>query len=209
MQAHAPSNPSKDRNMNILHIDSSITGEASVSRKLTADIVAKLTDAHPDASVTYRDLNGGVPAIDTEWFKAVRLAPQSPTPQQQALIQVSDDYLAEVQAADVLVIGLPIYNFTLTAQLKNWLDQIARAGVSFRYTAEGPEGLLKGKRAIIAYSAAGTPIGSEVDHASAYLRHMLGFLGITDVDFVAADRLAMDREAGLARAQEALDALAA
>ncbi|MTE00866.1 FMN-dependent NADH-azoreductase [Paracoccus sp. YIM 132242] len=195
--------------MNILHIDSAITGDASVSRKLTADIVAKLTAANPEASVTYRDLNEGVPAIDTDWFAAVRMAPENPTPEQQRLIDISDAYLAEVQAADVLVIGLPVYNFTLPAQVKNWLDQIARAGKSFRYTAEGPEGLLKGNRAIIAYSAAGTPMGSEFDHASGYLRFMLGFLGITDVDFVAADRLAMDREAGLARAQEALENLAA
>lgn len=195
--------------MNILHIDSAITGEASVSRKLTADIVAKLKTANPEATVTYRDLNEGVPAIDTDWFAAVRLAPQNPTPEQQAIVATSDAYLAEVQAADVLVIGLPIYNFTLTAQLKNWLDQIARAGKSFRYTAEGPEGLLKGKRAIIGYAAAGTPFGSEIDFASNYLRHMLGFIGITDVEFVAADRLAMDREAGLARAQEALEKLAA
>lgn len=195
--------------MNILHIDSAITGEASVSRSLTADIVAKLKAANPDASVTYRDLNAGVPAIDTDWFQAVRMTPENPTPEQQKLLAVSDAYLAEVEAADVVVIGLPIYNFTLSAQLKNWLDQIARAGRSFRYTAEGPEGLLKGKRAIVAYSAAGTPIGSDYDHASGYLRFMLGFLGITDVDFVAADRLAMDREAGLARAQEALDQLAA
>ena len=195
--------------MNILHIDSAITGDASVSRKLTADIVAKLTASNPDATVTHRDLNDGVPAIDSAWFEAVRMAPESPTPEQQRLIAISDAYLAEVQAADVLVIGLPVYNFNLPAQLKNWLDQIARAGKSFRYTAEGPEGLLKGKRAIIAYSAAGTPMGSDLDHASGYIRFMLGFLGITDVDFVAADRLAMDREAGLARAQDALEKLAA
>ena len=195
--------------MNILHLDSAITGEASVSRKLTADIVAKLTAANPQAAVTYRDLNTGVPAIDSDWFAAVRLAPENPTPDQQRLIDISDAYLAEVQAADVVVVGLPIYNFNLPAQLKNWLDQIARAGKSFRYTAEGPEGLLTGKRAIIAYSAAGTPMGSEMDHASGYVRFMLGFLGITDVAFVAADRLAMDREAGLARAQDALEKLAA
>ena len=109
----------------------------------------------------------------------------------------------------MLVIGLPIYNFTLTAQLKNWLDQIARAGLSFRYTETGPEGLLKGKRAIIAYTAAGTPMGSDLDFASGYLRHMLGFLGISDVEFVAADGLAFDREAGLARARDALEKLAA
>lgn len=195
--------------MNILHIDSAITGEASVSRNLTARIVDKLSAANPGAKITYRDLNTGVPAIDTDWFQAVRLAPENPSEDQQKLINVSDSFVREVQDADVLVIGSPVYNFTITAQLKNWLDQIARAGVTFRYTAEGPEGLLKGKRAIIAYSAAGTPLGSDMDFASGYIRFMLGFLGITDVEFVAADRLAMDREAGLARADQALEQLAA
>ncbi|MBD9526922.1 MULTISPECIES: FMN-dependent NADH-azoreductase [Paracoccus] len=195
--------------MNILHIDSAITGDASVSRQLTATITAKLQADNPDATVTYRDLAEGVPAINNDWFQAVRLSPENPTAEQQALIATSDAYLKEVQDADVLVIGLPIYNFTITAQLKNWLDQIARAGVSFRYTAEGPEGLLKGKRAIIAYTSAGTPIGSDLDFASGYLRHILGFIGITDVDFVPADRLAFDRDAGLARAHEALERIAA
>lgn len=195
--------------MHILHLDSAITGKASVSRKLTADIVARLTAANPGATAAYRDLNKGVPAIDTDWFHAVRMAPDSPTAEQQKLIDISDAYLKEVQDADVLVIGSPIYNFAVTAQLKNWLDQIARAGLSFRYTENGPEGLLKGKRAIIAYTAAGTPLGSDLDFASAYLRHILGFMGIADVEFVAADRLAMDRDAGLARAQEALEKLAA
>lgn len=195
--------------MHILHLDSAITGDASVSRQLTADIVSRLTDANPEATVTYRDLNEGVPAIDTDWFVGVRVGTENPTPEQKAHLDASNAYLKEVQDADVLVIGLPIYNFTLTAQLKNWLDQIARAGVSFRYTAEGPEGLLTGKRAYIAYAAAGTPIGSEIDFASDYIRHMLGFLGITDVTFVPADGLAMDREAGLARARAALEKIAA
>ncbi|QDY70524.1 FMN-dependent NADH-azoreductase [Qingshengfaniella alkalisoli] len=195
--------------MNILHIDSAITGDASVSRLLTAEIVAKLKAGRRDATVTYRDLAEGVPAIDNDWFHAVRQSPETPTADQQALIDVSDRFLAEVKDADVLVIGLPIYNFTLTAQLKNWFDQIARAGISFRYTAEGPEGLMKGKRAIVAYAAAGTPIGSELDFASGYIRHMLGFIGITDVEFVPADGLAFDRDAGLARARTALDKIAA
>lgn len=195
--------------MRILHIDSAITAEDSVSRRLTSDITAKLTARNPQARVIHRDLNDGVPAIDTAWYKAVRLAPEDPSVEQQKLVQISDAYLAEVQDADVLVIGLPIYNFTLPAQLKNWFDQIARAGISFRYTENGPVGLLKGKRAIIAYSSAGTPLGSEVDHASGYVRHMLGFMGITDVEFVAADLLAMDREAGLDRARQAVDRIAA
>ena len=195
--------------MHILHLDSAVTGEDSVSRKLTADIVAKLKAANPDATVTYRDLNDGVEAIDNDWYRAVRLAPENPTPAQQKLVAISDAYLKEIQDADVLVLGAPIYNFNIPAQVKNWIDQIGRAGISFRYTEAGPEGLLKGKRAIIAYSAAGTPMGSDMDFASGYLRYILGFLGITDVTFVAADRLAMDRDAGLARAQEALDQVAA
>jgi FMN-dependent NADH-azoreductase len=194
--------------MHILHLDSAITADASVSRQLTADIMARLT-AQGSPTVTYRDLNEGVPAIDTTWFQAVRVGTDSPTPAQQDRIATSDALLAEVQAADVLVIGLPVYNFAIPAQLKNWLDQIARAGVSFRYTADGPEGLLTGKRAIVAYTAAGTPMGSDLDHASGYLRHMLGFMGITDVTFVPADGLAFDREAGMARAQAVLDKIAA
>ncbi|MFN3526881.1 MAG: FMN-dependent NADH-azoreductase [Paracoccus sp. (in: a-proteobacteria)] len=195
--------------MNILHLDSAITADASVSRQLTADILQRLTAANPDANVTYRDLNEGVPAIDTAWFQAVRVGTSTPTPEQKAMLETSDALLAEVQAADTLVIGLPVYNFSLPASLKSWLDQIARAGVSFRYTAEGPEGLLTGKRAIVAYTAAGTPFGSSYDHASGYLRHMLGFLGITDVTFVPADGLAMDRDAGMSRAKAALDQIAA
>ncbi|MDM7457975.1 MAG: NAD(P)H-dependent oxidoreductase [Paracoccus sp. (in: a-proteobacteria)] len=195
--------------MNILHLDSAITGDASVSRKLTAEIVARLTAANPDAVVTYRDLNEGVPSIDTAWFEALRVGTENPSPEQKEMIAVSDRLLAEVQAADTLVIGLPIYNFTLPATLKTWLDQIARAGLSFRYTAEGPEGLLKNKRAFVAYAAAGTPFGSDLDHASGYLRHMLGFLGISDVTFVPADGLALDREAGMARARQALEKIAA
>lgn len=195
--------------MTILHLDSAITGGASVTRQLTADIVSRLTAADPGATVTYRDLNAGVAGIDADWFTVTRVGTDSPTPAQTEHLRISDALLAEVQAADTLVIGLPVYNFNLPAQLKNWLDQIARPGVSFRYTAEGPEGLLTGKRAIVAYAAAGTPFGSDMDHASGYLRHMLGFLGITDVTFVPADRLAMDRDAGLARAAEALADIAA
>ncbi|MFV0303445.1 MAG: FMN-dependent NADH-azoreductase [Paracoccus sp. (in: a-proteobacteria)] len=195
--------------MNILHIDSAITGEASVSRKLTADIVARLKAAHPGARVTYRDLAEGVPAIDGTWVEATRGAAGDSSADHAAAVATSDSYLKEVQDADVLVIGMPIYNFSLGALLKSWIDQISRAGISFRYTEAGPEGLLTGKRAIVAYSASGTPLGSELDHASGYIRFILGFFGITDVDFVAADRLVFDRDAALARASADLDKIAA
>lgn len=195
--------------MNILHLDSAITGDASVSRKLTADIVAKLKSQHPAATVTYRDLAKGVPAIDGIWVEATRGMAGDSSPSHAAAVATSDAYLAEVQNADVLVIGMPIYNFTIGAPLKSWIDQIARTGISFRYTEAGAEGLLTGKRAIVAYSAAGTPMGSDLDHASAYMRFILGFFGITDVDFVAADGLVFDRDASLARAEAQVAQLAA
>lgn len=195
--------------MNILHLDSAITGDNSVSRKLTADIIAKLKSTNPTATVTYRDLAKGVPAIDGVWVEATRgLGGDNSAPHADA-VATSDAYLAEVQNADVLVIGMPIYNFAIGAPLKSWIDQIARAGISFRYTEAGAEGLLTGKRAIVAYSAAGTPMGSDLDHASAYMRFILGFFGITDVEFVAADGLVFDREASLARADAQVAQLAA
>nr|WP_223115820.1 NAD(P)H-dependent oxidoreductase [Paracoccus amoyensis] len=195
--------------MNILHLDSAITGEASVSRKLTADIVAKLTSQNPTATVTYRDLAKGVPAIDGIWLEATRGMGDDNSAAHAAAVATSDAYLSEVKNADVLVIGMPIYNFAMGALLKSWIDQIARAGVSFRYTEAGAEGLLTGKRAIIAYSAGGTPLGSEIDHASAYMRFILGFFGITDVEFVAADGLIFDRDGALARADAQVAELAA
>ena len=155
---------------------------------------------------------GGLVLAEVEVLKQLTESPQRPYVVVLGGAKVSDKLAVIanlIKTADTLVIGLPVYNFFLPSQLKTWLDQIARAGVSFRYTAEGPEGLLTGKRAFVAYTAAGTPMGSDLDHASGYLRHMLGFLGITDVTFVAADGLATDREAGMARAQQALQQIAA
>ncbi|MDK3075674.1 NAD(P)H-dependent oxidoreductase [Sedimentitalea sp. JM2-8] len=191
----------------ILQLDSSITGAQSVTRKLTADIVARI--ATPGGTIIQRDLADGVPAIDGGWFAAVRQAPDQPTAPQQALIDISDAYIDEIRNADTLVIGLPVYNFSVPAQLKNWLDQIARAGVTFRYTEAGPEGLMTGKRAIVAMASGGTAADGPVDFAWPYLRHMLGFIGITDVTLVAADRMAVDAEAAQSTARDSIRALAA
>lgn len=193
----------------ILRIETSIKGEASVSRKLTDRIIARLTAAHPDAAVTTRDLAPGVPQIDGAWMAAVYTPAEARTPEQAKIADYSDTLLDEVKAADVLVIGLPVYNFGLPAQLKSWIDHLARKGETFTYTEKGPEGLLKGKRAIVALSSDGTKIGSEVDFASGYLRHMLGFFGITDVEFVAADQMVFDPEKTLKAAEDQVDALAA
>ncbi|WP_347310900.1 FMN-dependent NADH-azoreductase [Defluviimonas sp. SAOS-178_SWC] len=193
----------------ILRIETSIKGEASVSRKLTDRLLSRLTTAHPGAKVTERDLSQGVPAIDAAWIGAVFTPASDRTSEQAQIAAYSDRLLDEVKAADILVIALPVYNFGVPAQLKSWIDHLARKGETFVYTDKGPEGLLKNKRAIVALSSDGTRIGSEIDFASGYLRHMLGFFGITDVEFVAADAMVFDPEKTLKAAEAQVDALAA
>jgi FMN-dependent NADH-azoreductase len=193
----------------ILRIESSIKGDASVSRKLTDRIVARLTATDPEATLTFRDVSEGIPQIDRAWIGAVYTAAADRNADQARIAKYSDQLLSEVRAADTIVIALPIYNFGLPAQLKSWLDHLARRGETFRYTENGPEGLLKGKRAIIALSSDGTKLGSDIDFASGYLRHMLGFFGITDISVVAADAMVFDPDTVLKSAEAQIDRLAA
>lgn len=194
----------------ILRIDASIKPENSISRQLTDQIVAKLENQHGDVQIKTRDLGKSpLPGTDADWLAAVNTPADQRSPEQAKIADLSDTLIAELKQADVVVIGLPIYNFALPSQLKAWLDQMARAGETFRYTESGPEGLVTGTRAIVAYSSGGTRLGSDIDFASGYLRHMLGFFGITDVQFVAADQGAIDPEGSLKAANDAIGALAA
>jgi len=194
----------------ILRIDSSIKTQGSISRQLTTDIMARLEAAHPGATVVTRDLGANpLPVTDSDWLVAVNTPADQRSPEQAEIADLSDTLIAEIKAADVVVIGLPIYNFAMPVQLKGWLDQMARAGETFSYTENGPEGLVKGTRAIVAYSSNGTRIGSEIDFASGYLRHMLGFFGITDVQFAASDHYAIDPEDSLKSADSDIATLAA
>lgn len=188
----------------ILRIDTSARSSGSVSRDLTDRVIARF----PDATVTTRDLAPGLPLIDETWVGANFTPAADRTPDQRAVLALSDELIAEVQAADTLVIGLPIYNFGVPATLKAWVDQVVRAGVTFRYTENGPEGLLQGKRAIVIVASGGTRAGSEIDFATGYIRHVLGFVGITEVEFVTADRLALDPESTLQSARNQIDELA-
>lgn len=188
----------------ILHIDASARHTGSTTRDLTARIVEKF-----GGTVIRRDLSDALPQINETWVNAnFTPADQRSEAQKQALA-LSDTLIAEIKAADVLVIGAPIYNFGVPTALKAWIDMIARAGVTFTYTENGPKGLLEGKRAVIALATGGTPVGSDIDFASGYLRHVMGFIGITDVDIVAADRVMADSEQALAKAHAGIDALAA
>lgn len=188
----------------ILRIDASARRDGSVSRDLADRIVARFGDG---VTVTARDLATGLPLIDEAWIGANFTPADQRTEAQRAALSLSDQLVAELQSADTLVIGLPIYNFGVPAALKAWVDLVARAGVTFRYTEAGPQGLLTAKRAIVAVASGGTEAGSEIDFATGYLRHVLGFIGITDVSFVTADRLMLDPEATLASAAAQVAAL--
>lgn len=182
----------------VLRIDSSARTEGSSSRTLIDKIIARFTSA--GASVTTRDVSTGLPVLTQDWVAANFTPAEARSDAQKQELSLSDKLIDEVKAADVLVIGLPIYNFGMPAALKLWVDLICRAGLTFRYRDNGPEGLLSGKRAIVVLSSGGVELGASVDHASSHLRTVLGFIGVTDVSFVRADGQALDAAAALARA---------
>lgn len=188
----------------LLRIESSIKGDASVTRRLTDSLLAKLgaTDIAERNAI-------GIPLIDSAWVAAAYTPADSRTEAQRDALALSDSLIAELQAADTIVIGMPIYNFGVTGPLKAWIDQICRVGVTFAYGETGPKGLLTGKKAYVAYASGGVPMGSGYDFASTYLRQVLGFVGITDVQFIAAEGVARDEGAAMARAEAAIAALAA
>ena len=195
---------------NILHITASIRGEDSVSTGLGKALIASLaTDS--SASVTTRDLAANdLPYVSEERF-AANLAPYAErSPEQAELAAIADTLIEELQNADTIVISSPIYNFAAPASLKAWADLVARAGTTFKYTENGPVGLLEGKKAYLAIASGGTPVGSDIDFMSGWLKFFLGFLGISDVEVVAADGImGEDGEAKIAAAYETAEKLAA
>lgn len=172
---------------NILHITASIRGDESISNALGNRLVEGLA-AKTGASVTRRDLSANdLPYVSAERF-AANLAPAADrTPEQAELAAIADTLIGELQAADTIVIASPIYNFGVPATVKAWADLVARAGTTFKYTETGPVGLLEGKKAYLAIASGGTPVGSDIDFMSRWLIFFLGFLGISDVEVVAAD----------------------
>ena len=175
--------------LRILEVSASGRRKGSVSRMLSADLVEALEDRHGDIELTRRDLSRGMPFVDDAWIEANFTAPEERSAAQRAALAESDALVEELRQADVLVIGSPIYNFGIPAALKAWVDMIARARRTFRYTENGPEGLLEGKKAYLVIGSVGVPVDSAVDFATPYLRHALGFVGIGDVEVIAADQL--------------------
>ena len=194
--------------MKILHIDASPLGGASISRQLTAAVVGKLTADHPTATVAHRDLiENPISHLSGELLQVLRPAPGTTPPSGPTLraeADQTDALIDELLGTDVIVVGAPMYNFSIPSQLKAWIDRVAQAGRTFRYTAAGPEGLAKGKKAIVVSTRggvyAGTAYEAAMDHQEAYLRTVLNFLGITDVSFVRAEGIAMKKEEAVATA---------
>lgn len=190
----------------ILRIDASARRAGSVSRDLVTSIVDRFAETG-DVTVLSRDLAKPIPQIDETWIEANFTSPEKRTPEQARALRLSDTLVEELQAADVLVIGLPIYNFGVPASFKAWVDQIARAGITFRYSETGPRGLLAGKRAIVVVASGGTEAGSDTDFATGFVRHVLGFIGIEDVVFVKADRMMLDADGTMKSARDEVAAL--
>ena len=189
----------------ILHVDASARRQGSTTRDLSQRIVQHLNPDH----IIRRDLASPLPLLTEDWIGANFTPEDQRDDTQRQHLSLSDELVAELQKADTIVIGLPIYNFSVPAAFKAWIDLVARAGLTFSYTENGPKGLLEGKRAILAVASGGTAVGSEIDFATDYVRHVLGFIGIQDVQIVAADAMATDAEATLALAHDAINELAA
>lgn len=196
--------------MNILQVNSSARlvrdDQGSFSTRLAAELSAGLQQANAHTTLTVRDLAATPhPALDETALQALFTPAEQRTAEQAARVALDDALIAEVQAADVLVLAVPMVNFAITAQLKHWIDAIARARVTFQYTANGPEGLLKNKRVFIVLTRGGVYRDQPFDHQVPYLRQVLGFLGMDDITFVYAEGLAMGPEAeakALAEARE-------
>lgn len=182
--------------MNILQINASIQGENSHSTRIANAITARLHALHPGATLTLRDVGTQpLPVLDPAAVRAFFTPEDKRTPEQVARVAQLDGPIAELFAADALVLGVPMYNLGIPVQLKGWIDTIFRAGVTFRYTATGPEGLVKGKKAYVGFSRGGIYRNTPLDTQTPYLKAALGFVGITDVQFIYGEGFAMGEKA--------------
>lgn len=196
----------------LLRIDSSLFSANGQSSRLASDFVAAWQQRNPDGRVLHRDLAADpLPHLSAERFQAFITSPEQRDAAQREAVAASDALIDELRAADVLVIGLPMYNFGVPSTLKAWFDHIARAGVTFKYTENGAVGLLTGKKAYVFAARGGLYAGTPADTQTAYVRDFLRFLGIADVEFVFAEGLAMGespRDTALAGARERIGELA-
>jgi FMN-dependent NADH-azoreductase len=190
----------KSKQLKILKIDSSVRSGESVTKALTNRLVEKILTARGDAVVTTRTLPGQLPFLSAATIEAMSaLVPQQ-------LLQVPDELARELRETDILIIGAPVYNFGIPASLKAYIDLVVRAGVTFRYTTRGAEGIVKGVKAFIVVASDSTAFGSYADYVSGYLKHVLAFIGIHDIQFIDATQVRQKGQAGtLVQAHDAID----
>lgn len=197
--------------MKILQINGAARSNGANSTKLADSITTRLKSKHPQATLEVRDLAANPhPVLDEAALGALFTPADQRTPEQAARVALDDALIAQVQSADVIVLGVPMYNFGVPVQLKTWIDAIARAGVTFQYTANGPEGLIKDKKVYLALARGGMYRDTPNDSQVPYLKTVLGFLGMTDVECVYAEGLAMGAEGAIqsfAKAEETLDTM--
>lgn len=179
----------------LLKIHSSLTGPQGQSSQLVERLAQQWQTRNPDGRILTRDLAAEpVPHLTAERFQAFLSDPQTRTPEQQAIVDYSDALVAELRSADVIVLGVPMYNFSIPSTLRAYFDHIARAGVTFRYTDQGSEGLITGKKAYVAITRGGY-YDAATDTQTPYVRNFLAFLGIVDVEFIHAEGLAIGEQA--------------
>lgn len=190
----------------ILRVDGSMRKNGSYSRKLVDSLITQLNKKEQH-STKVRDLSDGVPFINEQWIGANFTAFNERTAEQHAELLQSDALVNELQEADIIVIGLAIYNFSVPAAFKAWIDQVVRSKVTFRYAENGPEGLLENKKAYVVIASGGTQVGSDIDFFSAHVRYILAFIGIKDVTFIDSSGIGRDEVRVLAHANEAIVAI--
>lgn len=197
----------------LLRINTSLFSGEGQSSRMADDFVGNWIARHPDGTLLVRDLAADpIPHLNAERFRAFLTAPEDRSRAQADDVAESDALIDELRAADVIVLGLPMYNFGVPSTLKAYFDHVARAGVTFRYTPDGPQGLLQGKKAYVLAARGGLYQGTPADTQTQYVRNFLGFVGITDVEFVYAEGLAMGeerKERTLREASERIELLAA
>jgi FMN-dependent NADH-azoreductase len=184
----------------ILRLDASANPTESNSQKLGDYLIRQLKQANPAVETRTRNLNRDLSFIDSTWIAANFTAKEERSDDQSARLELSDKLIAELNWADHIVLTTPMYNFGVPATLKAWIDLVCRAGITFRYGANGAEGLLKDKRVDIVITTGGAPLHSPVDFVSGYLRQVFAFIGIDDVSIIGADQMNVDAKSSFSRA---------
>jgi FMN-dependent NADH-azoreductase len=190
----------------ILRIDASMRKNGSYSRTLGHRLISQLK-SQTSSNVKERDLADGIPFINEAWIEANFTDVAERTAEQRSVLSFSDALISELKNADTVVIGLPIYNFNVPAAFKAWIDQVARANVTFRYGDNGPEGLLEDKKAYVILSSGGTQLGSDIDYVSDYIHHILGFIGIKDVTIINSSGIGRNEDQVIADAHAIIESI--